>query len=269
MDLGTAAAPCPADDGPLVLVAGDTHGNHEWIGVLASIARHHGCRRILQLGDFGYWPHWHDHLEFRTEVDRHLTEADAHLWWIDGNHENHEALIELARSFGAGGAIPTTKRTHWLPRGTRWTWGGVRFGALGGASSIDPHLRVEGSTWWPGEVPVEADLEALGPADLDVLVCHDAPAGVTLDAPLGAPPPSSVIERCEDVRSLLLRAVERTRPRLVLHGHWHQRHTSSLAMPAGSVVVEGLADDGCADGRSWALLRLDSLRLVSPPDRVS
>ncbi len=40
-----------------VLLAGDTHGNGRWVGHLCKLARRHGCEVILQLGDFGFWPH--------------------------------------------------------------------------------------------------------------------------------------------------------------------------------------------------------------------
>ena len=34
------------------------HGNVEWMGALCDLARTHGCEVVLQLGDFGFWPHY-------------------------------------------------------------------------------------------------------------------------------------------------------------------------------------------------------------------
>jgi len=56
-----------------------------------------------------------------------------------------------------------------------------------------------------------------------------------------------------------------SKPALVLHGHWHRRHSVSLVFGApGSAErrlarVEGLASDVEGDGRSWGVLDLETL----------
>ncbi len=47
-----------------VLVAGDIHGNVSWIRRLCDLAQQHDCDAILQLGDFGFWPHHPDGARF-------------------------------------------------------------------------------------------------------------------------------------------------------------------------------------------------------------
>jgi hypothetical protein len=104
-------------------------------------------------------------------------------------------------------------RCRYLPRGLRWDWRGVRFGALGGAFSVDRRERVEGESWWWAEVISDADVERLGDARLDVLVTRDAPEGVPLRG-LGLPPVDQVL--AGEVRARIRSAVESTEPRLTV-----------------------------------------------------
>ncbi len=60
---------------------------------------------------------------------------------------------------------------------------------------------------------------------------------------------------CNEQRELLREAVDQTTPRLLLHGHWHYRHTSLLHRESRPPVrVEGLACDSDGDD---AFLELD------------
>lgn len=249
-----------------LLVAGDVHGNERWIGSLCKLARRYGCDAILQLGDFGYWPHTGEGRRFLEHVDWHAERNGVEcVYWIDGNHENHDALAALESE--PDGTVVIAERCRYLPRGLRWEWRGTRFGALGGAFSVDRRERVEGESWWTGEVTTRSDLERLGDRLLDVLVTHDAPDGSPLKGP-SLPPVDQVL--ADEVRSLIRSAVEATSPRLLLHGHWHHRYSHELSWPAqvdGKLVwhttqVEGLAADVQRDHRAWAILELDPLRFV-------
>lgn len=134
----------------------------------------------------------------------------------------------------------------------------MSFGALGGAFSIDWRLRTPGRSWWPEEVTTEADVELLGDAPLEVLLCHDAPAGFPANHPIRVDVADEA--RSHEVRVLLARAVAATRPRLVIHGHWHRRHSTALSLQSGDVTqVEGLASDNEGDQRSWGVLALPTL----------
>lgn len=245
-----------------LLVAGDVHGNLAWMRTLCDLAAQHGCDAVLQLGDFGYWPHYPDGVRFLQHVSRHATHTGLNVYWIDGNHENHDALAALAPR---DGFITVSERCLYVPRGHRWTWRGVRFGALGGAFSIDWRDREPGKSWWPEEIPTVEDVERLGTAPLDVLVTHEAPAGVPLE---GYRLPAEDEVRAEEVRRHVRSAVEATLPTLVLHGHWHRRNTYELAWPTEkrgelvwrSTLVEGLAADVQRDSQAWAILELDPLR---------
>lgn len=250
-----------------LLVAGDTHGNARWVSRLCERASALGCRAILQLGDFGWWLPERQGELFLAQADASLSFYGLVLFWVDGNHENHTSLRQHARwaERDQSGAVVTSERTRWLPRGHRWSWNGVRFGALGGAFSIDWHLRTPGVSWWPEEITTDTDVAVIGDEPLDVLVTHDAPAGFPANHPIRVDPADEA--RSYDVRLRLADAVEATRPRLVLHGHWHRRHSTVLPLTGGHAVqIEGFASDVEADHRSWGVLELPSLRLSDGDD---
>lgn len=249
-----------------LLLAGDVHGNGRWIGMLCKLARRHRCDAILQLGDFGYWPHTADGLQFLEQVSWHAEQKGIDcVYWIDGNHENHDVLAELEPD--DDGMITIVDRCRYIPRGYRWAWSGVRFGALGGAFSVDRRQRVKHVSWWPGELLSDSDVEKLGEEPLDVLVTHDAPEGSPVRG-LALPPVDEVL--AAEVRARVLDAVEATEPRLVAHGHWHHRYSHELTWPVtadGELIwratqVEGLAADVQHDSRSWAVLDLDPLQFI-------
>ncbi len=249
-----------------LLLAGDVHGNERWIGSLCKLARRYGCDAILQLGDFGYWPHTAEGLRFLDHVDWHAERNGIDcIYWIDGNHENHDALAGL-KSDGSG-MVPIGDRCRYIPRGHRWEWSGVRFGALGGAFSVDRRQRTKHESWWPGEVLTDRDVERLGDAPLDVLVAHDAPEGTPLRG-LELPPVDAVV--VDEVRARILSAIEATVPNLVVHGHWHHRCSHELTWPVNAAgqlewratVVQGLAADVQGDRRAWAILELDPLKFI-------
>ena len=71
-----------------------------------------------------------------------------------------------------------------------------------------------------------SDVERLGDEPLDVLVAHEAPAGLDLAA-WQLPAEDQI--RTDQVRSLIATAVEATQPRIVFHGHWHHVHDTELS----------------------------------------
>jgi hypothetical protein len=74
--------------------------------------------------------------------------------------------------------VPLVPGCFYVRRGARVEIQGVRHAVLGGAESIDKHLRVEGKSWWPEETPTYEDfqrfLDSIN-AGVDVVVTHDAP----------------------------------------------------------------------------------------------
>ncbi len=249
-----------------LLVAGDTHGNGWWLRTLADLAVKLGCCGVVQLGDFGFWPDQRilRATGYATVDNRWLDElADiyrgAGVWMrvIDGNHDAHP-LIREAYAQNDNGVRPLRDRVlDWADRGAVWSWHGVRFGALGGGVSIDRAVRVENESWWSTETITDRDVETLierAPDGLDVLLAHDAPM-----LPPGIRPLSDPILRadCADSNERVARAVRATRPRLLLHGHYHRRYRASYL----ETEIEGLASDLEAPNGAFAVLDLATLRV--------
>lgn len=250
-------SPGPGDAGR-VLLAGDWHGNEDWARTCLRAAADADCPVVLQLGDFGLWPGRED--AYLDGLDRAAGEAGVKVVWIDGNHEDHDSLDRWRRRADPSGLVEMRPGVIWASRGARWKWSGVRFGALGGAVSIDRFLRRAGRNWWPQEAVTEADVDRLGDEPLDVLATHAAPAAVAFPAPpLPLRLPGDIVEDSRRVRSLIDTAVSRTCPRLVVHGHHHLRHRVEMA----GYRVEGLAHDKTDGPGGWAVLDLSGDLAVS------
>jgi Calcineurin-like phosphoesterase len=261
-----------------ILVAGDIHGDLPFLARVADRAVAEGCSTILQLGDLGaLWP---GSERFLQKIDKVLARAGINrLVFVDGNHEGFVSRVPFRsadRGTATGGLAMAehkcaksaegfrliSERVEWIPRGCRWEWNGVRFGAIGGAFSVDWRGRTPGTSWWPDhENVVDADVERLGTAPLDVLVTHDVPLGVPIDAISSFRLSPSDESNCALTRERLREAVEATQPSLVLHGHWHWKHGTNLDWPDSNGTprrarVEGFGAnvDGDVD---WATAVLD------------
>jgi predicted phosphodiesterase len=246
-----------------VMFLGDTHGNIGWLSHAYKRADQLGCQVIVQCGDFGYWEHTDEGADY---LDRASKMADFHeipLVWIDGNHENH-AVLRANYAPGCARHEPTAEG-FWLirpdvayaPRGLVWTWSDVTFLALGGAYSIDKEYRRPGSSWWPEETITEAEVyAAIGDGQVvDVMVCHDAPAGCP-----GTIPGDGTWDRKKDAWPESLANRERVkavmkvrRPKLLVHGHYHHRNSQNYE----GVQVEGLGRDN--DPQSIHVVQLADL----------
>jgi hypothetical protein len=232
-----------------ILAAGDWHGNTRWaervIWKAETLLADEEHRIVLHLGDFGVWPGCQDYL---FKVSAALEQADAVLYFVDGNHEDHDQLDELSDAGFMPPPLWLTRdgRIRWLPRGYRWTWHGRRWLALGGGVSLDRVSRIEGAGWWPQEEITdeqEAGVIAAGPAD--VMVTHDCPAGIRHVFPQ---PPSwwdlRDLARSDAHRDRLQRVVGKVQPSHLMHGHLHIAYQRTCDFGYGPVQVTGLDADG-------------------------
>lgn len=245
----------PAPANGRIVIAGDWHGNTAWMKRALQAVHDAGHDTIIHVGDlqvlwpcdiagpmtseqYALMPAAVDLYEFTWALGSLLEKYGITMLFVDGNHDNHPALRALPLDGYGFGAI--SDRLMYLPRGHRFNMGDVRFGALGGAYSVNKSRLTHGINWWPHEVVEPADVAALGTAALDVLITHEVPAGITLAKVFELP---DAIERDSYVSRLLLRdAVRNTEPALVFSGHWHQRLTSPL--PFTRTAVHVLDRDG-------------------------
>jgi predicted phosphodiesterase len=212
-----------------VITAGDWHGSTRWMRQVLTCAARDGYQVIVHVGDlkvlwYDEYPDYPEAGAFTAELAGLLEELGLVFIFIDGNHDAHPKLRALPLNTDGFGVI--SDRLLYAPRGHRWQLGGVRFGALGGAYSIDRAWGTEGRDWFVDEVTVPEDVQALGEEPLDVLITHDVPAGIDVETIFELPESS---ERESNIVRVLLRdAVRATEPKLVFSGHWHQRRTGLM-----------------------------------------
>lgn len=245
-----------------ILVLGDTHGSINHLRLACGEAVTQGCNRIVQVGDWGYlWP-GSDKLGRVTEL---LVEHGLQMYFLDGNHDNHELLPHDSEEM-----VELSEVVTYLPRGHVWEWGSKRFMSLGGAFSTDKGRRTAFISWWPNETISLGDAARAiqnGKDGVDVMFTHDAPSGVAVleDLLANYPYPGQTYKldaESKANRDMLGDVVDGVQPKLLIHGHYHFRYTDQLegtsheGLPYRTEVV-GLARDG--DGiSSWLVLDLES-----------
>lgn len=233
-----------------IMLLGDTHANIRWTVSAIRQAAALRAELILQLGDFGFWPHY-GRSTFLDQVETCLAQNGLLLWFIDGNHEDHVALGSAAQP-----ACPAPISPHitYLGRGSRWDWAGVRWVAVGGATSVDRHRRRPDIDWFEQETMTPAQQQTImdgGPAD--VVVAHDAPWGVpflTGRYNLTLPPqsrggwPADALEDSDEHMRRMRAVMDVVRPKVWFHGHHHVRYDDTVDTGFGPVAVHGLGMDG-------------------------
>ena len=222
-----------------ILVAGDFHGNLTHALRVMHTAEAEGYDTIVQIGDFGWWPP-RDEFDgdnfFPRDVENILRELGIDMFFIDGNHENFEDLFSRPHTIDDQGfwqffcdrpdspnkeRVLKFERLRYIPRGLVWEWDGIKFMGFGGAYSIDKYMRTEGVSWFKDEMPDYMTVaKALENAEkVDVMFSHDSPE---------LPPRMNGQGYKEDNMSMFSRRttavlVEAYQPRVVYHGHYHER----------------------------------------------
>ncbi len=239
-----------------LLLVGDSHANTTWWAqaVVPTALR---CRaeRIIQLGDFGYWPRHTKGRRFLATVAAGAERSRIPVDFIDGNHEDHESLTRRATA-----PYEVAPGVRHLPRGYRFELGGVRFLALGGAHSVDRRLRKVGVNWFADETLDLTDLErAEVGAPVDVVLAHDTFTGYDLPASLAVADIPEWLARefasSRAHRDLVRTVIDSVGPTLVVHGHYHARYGGQIDIDDRTVRVEGLD----RDGTEGAFLTLDAV----------
>lgn len=210
-----------------------------------------GAKTLLHVGDFPIDFPGALRGRFEQRLNKHLIEHDMRIVVSPGNHENWDTIFKLP--VGPDGLAPWRSNIFILPRGGRTAVEGLTIGGLGGAYSVDQEWRTEGKSWWRDEEPTAQEAEKLiagGP--VDVLITHDAPAGVPLTGDFKLTAEAEV--RAGETRVLLQRVVDQMCPQVVFCGHWHQRKIHELQHVSGAVTdVHVLADENSRAGNAVLL----------------
>lgn len=172
-----------------IWVTGDTHGS-EYDASRFSFKNFPNGKKmtkddyIIILGDFGYifaqeedpfekyWLDWFNDRPFTT-------------LFLDGNHENFEALKKYPIKEWKGGKIQEIRPSvYHLMRGQIYDINGKRIFTFGGAKSQDKETRTEHINWWKEEMPnymeyeeAEKNLEKVSNT-VDFVLTHCAPTSV-------------------------------------------------------------------------------------------
>ena len=227
----------------------------------------HGVHALLALGNVGLLWACTDGAPAIAKLSRRLRAAGQTFYWVDGNHEDFGRLATF--TVDADGLRRLAPNVIHLPRGYRTTLASGRtLAALGGANSIDRHLR-SSKDWWPDEAITQTDLDALGDTHVDVLVGHDAPLDLlTLDRRLAETDqywPADSLEYAQRGRDMFHRGFLHTTPGLYLGGHYHRHIDETVGYVAGDgtfasrVVLLDMVQN--AQSASAAILDTDTLQL--------
>jgi hypothetical protein len=206
-----------------LVLAGDWHADADHAIRVIDRAADRGVQRIVQVGDFGYWPRHPTGQRFLTRIAARCVERGVTVWFCDGNHEDHGRLMHRR----AVSAMEVAPHISWVPRGAVMEWDGRRFLFMGGAVSVDRLRRTPGFDWFPEEIPTEAQFDRAGSAgQVDVVVAHEGLPGTPLRSGYTAFIPPEIVELADDVRTRMGRLADTVKPELWVHGHWHHRMTA-------------------------------------------
>lgn len=264
----------------LVMFAGDTHANlRHWVYLFRE-AKKFGVRRIVQLGDFGYFPEYDSTIHYLDGLEALCEQyGGIEIWWIGGNHDDpvleNQKWQKWQTSAAMGDKLVTWKfgdadrpigetttmclvqnRPHvfYVPRGYRWEWEGVSYVAIGGAFSIDMDDRLEQEAlgaprlWFPTEMVTEGQMElASRGGRVDVVIAHDVPTEVDINAAFAADGRRmlAIVEpHTATNRARLQQVLYATSPKRWIHGHWHVRYNQTIKVGGQWTRFEGLDCDG-------------------------
>lgn len=163
-----------------LFITGDTHGEYGRLLQFDQILKP-GDYMII-CGDFGYI--FRDNAAEQRLLDE-IEKKEYKLLFVDGNHENFDALYAYPVEEWHGGKIHRIRKNiiH-LCRGQVYEIEDKKFFAFGGGYSLDKACRREGVSWWPQEMPKDEEfIEANNNLDkvgrtIDYIITHTAPESI-------------------------------------------------------------------------------------------
>jgi hypothetical protein len=137
---------------------------------------------LIICGDFGgVW----DNSEIRTGYLQWLNSCKFTTLFVDGNHENFDALYSMPVDPWHGGKVHYIRDNiiH-LMRGQVYEIDGRTFFSMGGGNSVDKAFRTEHMSWWPQEMPSRDEYNTATVNlqkynnKVDYIITHTAPISV-------------------------------------------------------------------------------------------
>ncbi len=187
-----------------ILITGDIHNN---FGRLNDLINKKKPELVICCGDFGYWPA----VDWAEPLSNIKLQTAKKLLWCDGNHENHWALRDRTTDELVPNII-------YMPRGSTYKLPDRRnILFMGGAYSIDKHLRRIGVNWFPEETISQTDMMNLPNCKVDIFITHTCPEELLPDL-------LKIDERKQkDPSNQALSELWKIyKPSLWFFGHWHR-----------------------------------------------
>lgn len=140
---------------------------------------------LIQLGDFGLVWSKNPSDEDKFWIDW-LNKKPYTFAFVDGNHENFDILEKYPTEFKWNGAVKrVAENIFWLQRGEIYSIDGKEILAMGGACSVDKHMRTTGVSYWKQEEWSWAEQEYIFNQALynpiDIVVSHTCPTKVVTE----------------------------------------------------------------------------------------
>jgi hypothetical protein len=162
-----------------IYVCGDIHGMWNNLNKFISTTN---PNIIIQCGDFGWWPHYHNSVLFDgtgNSFDQYgIYTNNTKIYFCDGNHENHDDLESKVNHYGQI-PIELMKNVFYMPRASILKLPDDRtILFIGGAESIDKNSRLLGVSWWPQETITQKDIYNLPDINIDIVISHTLPSCV-------------------------------------------------------------------------------------------
>lgn len=222
---------------------GDTHANIERMDQLIQVAVENNVDKMIQVGDFGWWPRQREGQRFIDFVTKKIKTVGLDpLIFIPGNHEDWDNLE--AQDAIKSGYHRLTDSIYTAGRGTIDKIGNTTVLFVGGAQSVDKDVRTPGFDWFPQEEISQKEcndiieLITIVNTAIDIMVCHDTIDGIAL--------PVHLIEGYGNVRRALRAIADVARPKKLIHGHYHINYWVNQPIWGDILQVRGLSHDNRA-----------------------
>ena len=204
----------------MIWLCGDTHGEidiykvEDFFDNLQSYDEITKEDYLIILGDVGVSDNFF--------VQKRLSAMPCTVLWVDGNHDNFDALEEYPVEEWHGGKVQyIAEDIIHLMRGQIFEIEGHTFFTFGGGYSIDKWLRQPHISWWPQEMPSEEEYAEgesnLAKADyrVDYILSHTCPEFIAEQLT------NDMIEGEEEIRQYFNEISEMTDFDMWYFGHWH------------------------------------------------
>lgn len=256
-----------------LMLAGDSHGNTNYVRRLVHEAKTVGTQHIVILGDFGLWDHFVDGVRFLDDINNYASRHDIQIIALGGNHDNWPRWNWYVENNpkSNNGFVYIRSNVLLIPKVHTWKWANKTFFVAGGAVSVDKVWRQQAESgpkghgpetlFWPGEQLTDTEVGFIKnwrvkhTQPIDYLLTHDCSDKTPWKNRL-KPDLDSQIHR-----QRIDRVLGYLRPGMHFHGHMHEQYEWENMVPDSNgephyIKTRGLECDGLY--YSWGILETDT-----------